>query len=64
MQFRNIIAHDFLVVFADTITNLDLSKAIQIHFKKKVELKSVVLTSVLRDNSYDKKIHITSSEST
>lgn len=62
VQFRNIISQDFVILFADTISNLDLSKAIVNHFKKKVELKSVVLTSVVRDNSWDGKIHVTSAE--
>lgn len=36
VQFRNIISQDFIVLFADTISNLDLEKAIATHFKKKV----------------------------
>lgn len=62
VQFRNIISQDFLILFADTVSNLDLSKAISMHFKKKAELKSVVLTTVLRECSFDRKIHITNSE--
>lgn len=62
VQFRNIISQDFVILFADTISNLDLNKAIVNHFKRKIELKSVVLTTVLRDHSWDGKIHVTSSE--
>lgn len=62
VQFRNIISQDFVILFADTMSNLDLGKAITTHFKKKAELKSVVLTTILRDNSYDGKIHVTSAE--
>lgn len=62
VQFRNIISQDFVILFADTISNLDLGKAITSHFKKKIDLKSVVLTTVLRDNSWDGKIHVTSAE--
>lgn len=62
VQFRNIISQDFICLYADTISNLDLSKAIATHFKKKIELKSVVLTSVIRDSCWDGKIHVTSAE--
>ena len=61
MQFRNIISQDFLILYADTVSNLDLSKAITLHFKKKAELKSVVLTTILRESSSDHKVHITNS---
>lgn len=63
VQFRNIISSDFLILFADTIANFNLSKAITTHFKKKADLKNVVLTTVIRDKSESGKIHITSQES-
>lgn len=59
VQFRNKISQDFLILYADTVTNINLTKAISGHFKKKAQLKSVVLTSIIRDNSFDNKIHIT-----
>ena len=34
-QFRNLISEDFLVLYADTLTNIDLSKMIESHFTKK-----------------------------
>lgn len=45
IQFRNLVNEDFLVLYANTITNMDLGKMIYSHFLKKEELKSVVLTS-------------------
>ena len=60
VQFRNIISGDFLILFADTIANFNLSKAIATHFKRKADLKNVILTTIIRDNSESGKIHITS----
>jgi translation initiation factor eIF-2B subunit epsilon len=35
IQFRNLVSDDFLVLYANTITNMDLSKMIHSHFLKK-----------------------------
>lgn len=48
VRFRDLVSEDFLVVYADMITNVNLTKAIAYHFDKKVELRNVVLTSVMR----------------
>jgi NDP-sugar pyrophosphorylase family protein len=63
VQFRNIIAQEFMVTFADNLCNLDLSRAIKTHFQKKAELRNVVMTIVLKDHSYDQKIHVVRPES-
>lgn len=48
VRFRDLISQDFLVIYADAITNVDLSKVINTHFDKKNELRNVVLTTVMR----------------
>lgn len=48
VRFRDLISEDFLVVYGDTITNVDLPKMINTHFNKKIELRNVVLTTAMR----------------
>lgn len=47
-RFRDLVSEDFLVMYADSLTNLNLSQIINFHFDKKAELRNVVLTSVMR----------------
>ncbi len=60
IQFRNLVSDDFLVLYGNTVTNIDLSKMIHSHFLKKDELKSVVLTSGFQQG-FSKNIHILNS---
>lgn len=62
VQFRGVINEEFLIVHGDTVTNMDLSKAISTHIKKKKELKNVVMTTVMRQGGEDNCIHLTNSE--
>ena len=48
VRFRDLISEDFLVMYADCITNVDLSSIISTHYAKKAELRNVVLTTVMR----------------
>ena len=48
VQFRNIISSDFIIMFADNFCNFNLHNTIRHHFKAKVELKNVILTSVMQ----------------
>jgi NDP-sugar pyrophosphorylase family protein len=36
VRFRDLVSEDFLVVYADMITNVNLTQAITYHFDKKV----------------------------
>ena len=47
-RFRDLVSEDFLVMYADSLTNLNLSQVINFHFDKKAELRNVVLTTVMR----------------
>lgn len=62
IQFRNLVSEDFIVMYGDTITNMDLGEAVNTHFAKKKELKSVAMTTVMRQGGVDENIHITNSE--
>ena len=48
VRFRDLISEDFLSIYADTITNVDLTKMANVHFNKKIELRNVVLTTAMR----------------
>ena len=63
VQFRGNINSDFLIMYADTITNLDLTKAISTHFHNKSKLKNVVLTTIMREGGIDSKIHVLNKKS-
>jgi NDP-sugar pyrophosphorylase family protein len=41
-------SEDFLVMYADNITNISLNEMATIHFDKKQDLKNVVLTTAVR----------------
>lgn len=41
-------SEDFLVMYADNITNINLNEMATIHFDKKQDLKNVVLTTAVR----------------
>jgi NDP-sugar pyrophosphorylase family protein len=60
VQFRNLINEDFLVLYADMLTNIDLGSMIESHYNKKQELESVVLTSCMQVG-FSKHIHILNS---
>ena len=54
VRFRDLVSEDFLVMYADTIANFDLSKIITQHFEKKIELKNVVLSTAMRKGQSEK----------
>lgn len=58
VQFRNIISQDFLMMYADTFCNFNLFNAVNYHFKAKVNLKNVVLTSIIQKSNRPNKIHV------
>jgi hypothetical protein len=47
-------------MYADTVTNVDLSKIVHSHHTKKEELKNVVLTTAFQ-TGYSKNIHVLNS---
>lgn len=47
-------------MYADTVTNIDLSKMVVSHHTKKEELKNVVLTTAFQ-TGYSKNIHVLNS---
>lgn len=48
VRFRDLVSEDFLVMYADTLTNVNLTQFINYHFDKKTELRNVVLTTTMR----------------
>ena len=58
VQFRNILSQDFLIMYADTFCNFNLYNAVNYHFKAKITLKNVVLTTVLQKSNSPNKIHV------
>lgn len=48
VRFRDLVSEDFLVMYADTLTNVNLTQLINYHFDKKTELRNVVLTTTMR----------------
>lgn len=48
VRFRDLVSEDFLVMYADTLTNVNLTQLINYHFDKKIELRNVVLTTTMR----------------
>lgn len=59
-MFHNLVGQDFLIMYADTVTNIDFGKAFAFHAKKKAASKLVCLTSVLRQGGASNLMHITS----
>lgn len=48
VRFRDLVSDDFLVMYADTLTNVNLAQLIDFHFQRKAELRNVVLTTAMR----------------
>lgn len=61
VRFRDLISEDFLVLFADMITNVNLSKMVDTHFNKKIELRNVVLTTAMRKGVSEELLILNSS---
>jgi NDP-sugar pyrophosphorylase family protein len=63
VRFRDLVNEDFLVMYADTIINADLSKIVGLHFDKKTELRNVVLTTTMRKGHSPELLILNSSTS-
>ena len=61
MRFRNIIFQDFMIMFADTMTNFPLRRMIEQHFKNK-QLKNVISTTAVQIGK-SQHLHVVDPES-